>query len=243
MRCGAAAVLGLLLAGCGSSHTTGPDPIVSDPTPAPSPATQPETWIVWGQSNALGCAEGPGDVGRPGVEAWAGRWVPAEEPLPFMERFANYTTGLICDSGWAVTAANLMGRPVRLTGHAAAATPIQWWLDHPEAKWMIAYQGESDAIRGSARWASDFAELVAMVRQVTHPQLRVLVIGLADSTATSYGAQRSWDGLRDQQQAYAASDPLARYVTAEGLELQTDGIHLTRAGYAELASRVVQAIR
>ncbi len=55
---------------CGSgSSVTGP---TSEPdTSSRASAPKSETWIVWGQSNALGCAEGPGAVGGPGVEAWA----------------------------------------------------------------------------------------------------------------------------------------------------------------------------
>jgi hypothetical protein len=156
------AVLAILAAvsACGGSPVTGPTdelPASSQSTPAP----KPETWIVWGQSNALGCAEGPGYDGGPGVEAWsAGRWVPASEPLPFMDPY-SFPDGRACESGWAVAAANAVGRPVRLTGHTHVAKPIGWWPKDPskllrnlkeakEATWLIAYQGESED-RGAER--------------------------------------------------------------------------------------------
>ncbi len=249
-----AVLIVLCLAGCGSSSVTSPD--LPEPTPhvTPTPAI-PETWIIWGQSNALGCAEAPGNVGGPGVVAWAsGAWIPASEPLPFMEPYDDWTRDFHCDSGWAVTTANLTRRSIRLTGHAAAATRIGYWLKHPDlllrnlvdakdAKWMIAYQGESDALHRSETWASDFRELVGLVRGATNPRLRVLVIGLADSSAASYSERQMWNGLRGEQRDYVASDPLAVFISAEGLELQADGVHLTRAGYAALATRVAAAIR
>jgi lysophospholipase L1-like esterase len=71
--------------------------------------------------------------------------------------------------------------------------------------------------------------------------LRVLVIGLADEPSTV--GRNLWNNLREQQRAYVASDPLARFVTAEGLELQDDEVHLTRAGYAALAQRVTEILR
>jgi hypothetical protein len=145
-----------------------------------------------------------------------------------------------------------MDRPVRLTGHAHVAKPVGWWLKDPsrllanlqdarDARWMIAYQGESDAERRSTTWASDFGRLVALVRGATNSHLRVLIIGIGDEPSTS--GRNLWNNLREQQRAAAAADPLARYVSAEGLEVQDDEVHLTRTGYTALAHRVVDAIR
>ncbi len=58
------------------------------------------------------------------------------------------------------------------------------------------------------------------------------------------GPQRHQCRTSDRpQRAYVAGDPLARYVTAESLELQEDEVHLTRAGYATLAARVAAVLR
>ncbi len=198
----------LVSTGCGRSDgVTGPSTVV-EPTAQPV-FTRPEIWIVWGQSNALGCAEGPGNAGAAGVEAWSPvGWAPAEQPLPFMDPLPG------CESGWAVAAANAMGRAIRLTGHARGAKAISYWLTDPspllrnlvdakDARWMIAYQGESDALRRSTTWATAFAQLAALVRRATNPELRVLVIGLADEPSTV--GRNLWNNLREQQLASVAS--------------------------------------
>jgi len=242
-------VLVLFSLACGGRGPTSPE-VPDAPAPA-APAPRPEVWVVWGQSNALGCAEGPGYSGGPGVEAWGPTgWVPAEEPLPFMDPFSS--AKLSCESGWAVKAANLSGRPIRLTGHAHVAKPVSWWLKDPgrllsnlsdarDARWLIAYQGESDAERRSTTWVRDFSQLVALVRGATNPELRVLVVGLGDEPSTS--GRNLWNNLRAQQRAYADGDPLSAYTSAEGLPTQEDEVHLTREGYSDLARRVAALAR
>ncbi len=249
-------ILGPLGLACGSDSPVGPSALPSA-SPAPSPAAECQTWIIFGQSNAIGYADGPLVTGSPRTSMWSdGAWVsPASEPLPFL---MQYETATDTGHGWAVSLASHMAFPVRLTGFARGGTQIKWFLVHSDellerlkyatdARWFIAYQGESDAIAGTQdTWAEFFAELMRRVRSRTNPALRVIVIGAADFNPNfryDRGFRARWDQLHEQQQAYVASDRRAVYVSAEGLPLREDGFHLSGAGVDGLVERLHPIVR
>ncbi len=224
----------------------------SETTTGATTSTTPETWIIFGQSNAIGYADGPLVTGSSRTSMWSGgAWVsPASEPLPFL---MQYETATDTGHGWAVSLASRMSFSVRLTGFARGGTRINWFLVHSDeflanlagarnAKWMIAYQGEQDAIEGTQDgWANAFAELVRRVRESTNQELRVIVIGAADYNPNypyDRGFRARWDQLHEQQQVYVAGDPRAVYVSAEGLPLWEDGFHLSGAGADGLVERL-----
>ncbi len=232
---------------------------LSWPIPATSHDLRPQTWIVWGQSNALGCAPGPLWTGLPLVTAWNHyRWGSAAEILPFMTP-NDYCTS-VGGSGWVVQTANAYAwfarQPVKLTGHAEGSRRIYYWSQDPgpslitdnlvaaaDATWMIAYQGESEAYHGDTDWAEQFRIIVAAVRAATNPNLKVLVVGLGDEPTGFCPVPNCYAAVRAQQRAYVASDPLALFISAEGCARQSpDNPHLSRAGYTELARRVLVTI-
>ena len=100
----------LVTAACGNPGISGFFSPVAYLPPV-SPPFESETWIVSGQSNAVGCGLGASLDISPSVEMWNGAgWQPAHEPLAFMEPFAG------CHVGPWVAAANALNRPVKLTG-------------------------------------------------------------------------------------------------------------------------------
>jgi hypothetical protein len=256
MRC-LIVVLVLALAACGGDSPIAPAPL-REPLPSlPADPLLAETWIISGQSNAVGCAVGSGPNPTSSVlMPRFGEWVPARDPLPFMEPYPG------CEVGPWVTAAQAYaaqtGRTVHLTGWGRVASPITLWgptaegwirlrmmidYDGQRASTLLWWQGETEAtLDRTTGYAAALTDLVRRTREATrNPMLRVLVIGLADAP---YASQLTgYDRLRAEQRAYAAADGNAVIVSAEGLPLNPEGpYHLTAEGYAALGRRVATAL-
>lgn len=253
-RCGSrhlAGILLLVLSACGTAPPV--------PTPAALPRVPPavETWIISGQSNAVGCARGDSFNGAhvADVEMWTGTgFRPAQEPLAFMEPYEG------CQVGPWLSAAHAVARPVRLTGWAKVGESIHNWaagaegwqhLEHAistsgqGARWFLWFQGEADAVGKctKAAYAADLEDLIMRVRRAArNPAMNVLIVGLADAPSRQIAAQ--YGEIRTAQQEVAARDRHAFYVSAEGLPTAVDQpYHLTHEGYRVLAMRIAAMVR
>ena len=141
-----------------------------------------------------------------------------------------------------VVGASLSGAPIALW---AADGPM--WRDlaatlSPDVVRFVWYQGESDADFGApgapltTGYADKLRDLVARVRQLTRPNLFVIICGLTNARAN----QTEFDIFRGEQQRFVASDPNAMYIST--IDLPNEGQHLTSAGYDALAVRIVEAV-
>lgn len=244
----------LVTAACGNPGVSGFfSPAAS--LPPLSPPFESETWIVSGQSNAVGCGRGASLDISPSVEMWNGAgWQPAHEPLAFMEPFAG------CHVGPWVAAANALNRPVKLTGWGRVGMPISAWENGAEAwqrlesiiavsghgaAWFMWFQGETDAVTGDAdgSYGESLEALIRRVRDAAkNPRMKVLIVGLADAPRNR---QTGYALIRKAQQQVAERDPRAFFVSAEGLPTGAPAspYHLTTAGYRALGSRIAAMVR
>lgn len=139
-------------------------------------------------------------------------------------------------------------RPSDVFVSAHGGEPIRKWapgslywnelaqlLRHP-LKAFVWWQGESDL--GSTTYLADLTDLVARVRATSHtPDLLVIVVRILPQPHDS-GA-----GVRAAQEAFVRADSNAVLVSSDGVPAQADGIHLTDAGYREVAARIVEVLR
>jgi hypothetical protein len=238
----------LALSACGGAGATPSDTVL------PAVVPPAETWIISGQSNAVGCARGT-SVDDARVQMWTGAgWLPAHEPLAFMEPFEG------CQVGPWLQAARAVGRPVRLTGWGKVGISISNWnpqtdgwrrLEHAikssglGASWFLWFQGEADAVgKGTqAPYADRLTDLIARVRRAAqNPSMRVLIVGLADAPFQHFAA--GYTQVRLAQEEVAARDPLTVYVSAEGLPTAaSQPYHLTEASYRVLGVRIAAIVR
>ena len=211
-----------------------------------------DTWIISGQSNACGWAEGKGLPSDPRVQMWdaaAKKWIPAAEPLSLL----NGKSGAWLAAGLEAAKA---GVTVRLMGHASPGQPITYWDESQPglpallgniqacgqgASTFIWYQGESDAIGGTdpKRYQERLRDLVAKVRTAAkNPDMLLIVVQLASWRDNPAGIML----IREAQRQFVASDPKAILVAGLGRPVQADGAHLTAEGYQELGREVGRAI-
>jgi hypothetical protein len=213
------------------------------------------TWIISGQSNAVGCAVGSGPEARPELMMWAGTaWITAHDPLAFMETNADCQVG-----PWVVAAQSYFDRthqPVRLTGWGRANQFITLWTDgegwdrlrasipppNGQPSVFLWYQGESEGYAQNATgYADHLRDLIARVRSIAGPDTLAVIVGLADAPASAL--YNDYANIRTAQQAVVRSDPHALYVSAEGTERQpTRGITSPRTGTPSLGRRVAAVL-
>ncbi len=255
----------LLLIGCnsptvptGPSSASAPAALPPNESTPSNPTATADTWIISGQSNAVGCAGGigPSKSGRV-LMPLVGSWVPASDPLSFVEPCSG------CEVGAWVTAAQVYnaaaGRAIKLTGWARVSSAISLWRadqdgwsrlrarirsDGQAATTFLWWQGEAEAASNQATgYAAALADLVRRVRDEAHnPSMRVVVIALADAPYPDL--RKGYERLRNEQRTFVANDGRALIVSAEGLPLNPDKpYHLTVSGYAELGRRVAAAMR
>jgi len=225
--------------------------------PVSTTSLKVSTWLISGQSNAVGVAVADGGeiAPSPRVVAWDGdaAWPIASEPLPFVEALAPpYQHG-----SWlaAAQAALARSQEIRLTGYAKGSQIIvNWHADQPCWTKLAAaiaaagsidvflwHQGESDADSPSlvAAYPANLADLIARVRALTWAALPVIVIGVGPYV----GAGTDYAGIRSAQQAVAATVPGVTYVSTLDLPFADGGEHLTAAGYRALGQRIAAVLR
>ena len=247
----------LLVAGVMGHHNASlyASPSAAVPLPSVPSLSAPETWIISGQSNAVGCATGPEIATSSLVEMWAGGgWQPAREPLSFMDAHEG------CQVGPWLPAALDLGRRIRLTGWGHAGSAIATWAADGAgwrqlettiaasgigARWFMWFQGETDAAEGNEKaYATKLEDLIARVRiAAENPVMRVLIVGLADAPFLEVAA--GYARIREEQMAVAERDPLAIYVPAEGLPTAApqQPHHLSAEGYRLLGARIAAVVR
>lgn len=211
---------------------------------------KPELWLISGQSNACGWVNGAGPASDPRVEMPAKNgWVPAKEPFSFL--------GSKGVGAWHTAALSVVksGVPsVRLCGSANPGKPISFWSNSGPGwaglKGAIAshgknadvffwYQGESDANAkmSTADYKAKLTELVNRVRTESgNPNQLAVIVQLARWKPNVAGAE----AIREAQREFAISDARAILVPANPYE--SDGVHLTRAGYFGLGEALGSAM-
>lgn len=103
-------------------------------------------------------------------------------------------------------------------------------------KAFIWWQGENDL--ESTTYLADVTDLVARVRAANRtPDLLVIVIRILPQPH-GWGA-----GVRAAQEAFVQADVNAVLVSSDGVPAQADGVHLTDAGYRQVAARIVEVLR
>lgn len=108
---------------------------------------------------------------------------------------------------------------------------------------IIWYQGEGDTQdeTKAAAWSPAFSKLIEQFRaDIGKPNLRLIVIGLADAPSRAAQPPRSigWRIVQEAQRALRLRNQ--QYVTAEGLPVNAGGddIHLSTAGQIALGKRL-----
>jgi hypothetical protein len=97
------------------------------------------------------------------------------------------------------------------------------------------YQGESDAMDRSGddvtttEWKTETAYIMHRIRNVL-PNIKVMV-GLADQPATGY---QNWSAITQAQSDFVTENPSWNYVSAQGLHLLSDDLHLSGVGQRDL---------
>ncbi len=258
-------VLALLSVGCRSAATLIPTPIppagVAEPTPpVPRPTIDSLTWLIGGQSNAVGWAEGQfTDPPLETVQAWnpdTREWEIANDPLPFVA----HPQGQGGSVGPWVTAARVVVRSgrvnrIRLTGYAQGSTAIAHWAprldndpiatddliwrafvraidDAENVDLFLWFQGESDADRPT-EYPADEATLFARTRAAAgKPNLPIIVCGVVNYPG--------FDAVRAAQRAAVAADAHAYFVPTD--DLPNNGQHLTVQGYELLGARIASLV-
>ncbi len=110
---------------------------------------------------------------------------------------------------------------------------------------ILWYQGESDTQTEAtaAAWAPTFVDMISEFRSdLGKPNLRLIVIGLADAPSRASQPPRSigWQMVQDAQRRLQL--PNQQYVSAAGLPVNpdSDDIHLSTAGQIELGKRLAE---
>jgi hypothetical protein len=236
----AAGLTGILLSAGGAALRAGEEPA--------------ETWILSGQSNACGRGALPALPPNPLVEAFdakAGKWIPAQDPLPNMgtDRLGPWHAA-------AVEFAAGSGRKLRLAGFAQGGVPISFYkaggagwkslsasikAGGARADAFLYYQGETDAVNRLApdKYVAELKDLVARVRQEAGSPKAVAVIvqlGLwKDKRPADFMA------IREAQRRFVIEDSSALLVPALGRKAG-DYVHLGREGYIELGREIGRAL-
>jgi hypothetical protein len=114
----------------------------------------------------------------------------------------------------------------------------------PDVSRFVWFQGESDAdfdVTPGAPLTTGYSarlrDLIARVRQLTRPNLFVIICGLANAPRN----QVEFDIFRGEQQRFVATDPNAVYIPTIDLP-SNDTQHLTSEGYEMLAVRIASAV-
>jgi len=109
---------------------------------------------------------------------------------------------------------------------------------------ILWYQGESDTgTREEAdRWPADFTTMVAAVRRdLAAPRLPLVFVGIADRPPTEDPGKRPyWAQVQSTQAGLKL--PCAQMVSAAGLPLKSDGLHLTTPGQRRLGVALARAM-
>jgi hypothetical protein len=212
-------------------------------------------WILAGQSNAAGRAQGIGFDPVPRVlmfDPASASWHVAKEPLANMNGvFGAFHVAAVEYS---------RSRPdtlVKLAGFATGGQSIAYWDVGAEgweelnkilkacgkdASLFVWYQGETDAkLEGgmaAAVYHAKLRDLALRVRaQSGNPTLLVVVVQLGNST----NGNEFFARIREAQRSFVANDPNALLVPAVGLPLQ-DHSHLAREGYIALGRHIAAAV-
>jgi hypothetical protein len=134
--------------------------------------------------------------------------------------------------------------PAQVISSTHSGNPIETWAPG-KSNWtelarllrqplraFVWWQGESDAT--SATYPADLTDLVARVRLANGtPNLLVVVIRILP---LPHGSGAS---VRAAQEAFVQADVNAVLVSCDGVPAQPDGVHLTDAGYRQVAARIV----
>jgi len=253
-----AAALTMSVPGC-VSGAAAPLPAAPDPPPLGDPTT----WIVSGQSNALGYASGPSPGVIPHAQMWnirTRRWEPLSDPPAFGVEPLYIVENRV--SAWPTAARAVLAsgavKDLRIGGWAEGGLSIDQWSERGHA-WrglreaivaarrvdvFIWFQGESDAdvkhYRGAPRYAARLRYLLARVRALArNPQLRVVIcsIGPADP---KYLNLRSLRTIFEAQRVVADDEPLGTFIDTRALP--RNGEHLTADGYMRLGETIARAL-
>jgi hypothetical protein len=109
---------------------------------------------------------------------------------------------------------------------------------------ILWYQGESDTgTRAAAdRWPRDFITMIAALRHdLAAPRLPLVIVGIADRPPTEEPGKRPyWAQVQAAQASLRL--PCAQTVSAAGLPLEPDGLHLTTSGQRRLGAALARAM-
>jgi hypothetical protein len=149
--------------------------------------------------------------GQP-IRRWYKKWKPAQGPAP-------EKTGDLYD---------------RLMTKVDAAIKDKK-IDTVSFVWM---QGERDAReKHSAVYAESLKGLIEQLRtDLKRDDVTVVIGRLSDHLKDN----EHWDGVRAAQVKVAEEDPLADWVDTDDLNGPNDGLHYTKAGYADLGKRFAE---
>lgn len=112
---------------------------------------------------------------------------------------------------------------------------------------ILWYQGESDAqsATAAAHWRERFEQLVRGFRaDLGEPNLPVVYVQIADRPARDHDRARypGWRTVQEQQATAQARLRCSAMVSARGLELREDQLHLTTASQRILGPRLAAAM-
>lgn len=198
-----------------------------------------------------------------------GVWKPAVEPVDAYEgQIDAVSTDLIAAVGPALAFARALAgeseRRIILVPCAKGGSAIGQWTPSTDRATLYGsclarvseaaprgrlagllwYQGETDAERPdrAAAWASNFTQVVQAFRaDIGAPDLKVLVVGLGDRPLTGPYAGRfgSWAVVQGAQASLALPNHV--HVSAAGLPMNEDQLHLSTAGQIALGRRMAEA--
>jgi len=175
-------------------------------------------------------------LGRFGPEASFGATLANKNPdKPYI--FIKWTVGGTSQENWSPKPATER-LSLRNDLYRRAITDIRGILKDRAVKvtgiiWM---QGEFDSRRKSSaeKYKKNITRLMTAFRKdLSAPNARVLV-GLINPTAPQY---THVEVVREQMRAYTESDPLADWVSTDGLQKLPDGIHYDHVGQIALGER------
>ncbi len=195
-----------------------------------------------------------------------GRWRPAQEPVDGAEGqrdavSADARAGVGPGLFFARALPQRRGRRIALVPCAKGGSAMAQWTPGGgrdtlygsclarvreaggRVAGMLWYQGETDALDAAqaARWSARAQALVAAFRRdLDAPALPVVVIGLADRPERNAARFPAWDAVREQQAAIGM--PLVATISAGGLPLLDDGLHLSTAAQRVLGVRAAAAM-
>lgn len=101
------------------------------------------------------------------------------------------------------------------------------------------YQGESDGGAFPVEWSRNFTDFVAGMRKDLRVFLPVVFCRIRSSNPS--GSWPAWNEVWAQQNSIFES-PKISMVTTSDLAVQSDGLHLTQAGYVTLGVRMADAM-